>query len=809
MREIFSLVGRIYTEGLDTLQKGLNNADKQLTKVGKSFDKFGRNVTKLGVSITKLTVPITAMGVAAFKGVEAASDLAETVSKVGQIFGDSASEIEAWAGTTASTLGQSKQQALDAASTFAIFGKSAGLTGQSLVNFSENFTTLASDLASFNNTTPEDAITAIGAALRGESEPIRRYGVLLNDASLKQKALEMGIITSTKNALTPQAKVLASSALIMEQTKTVQGDFARTSEGLANTQRILKAEVADLTAEFGKAFLPVALQVAGIIKDKILPTIQKAVDWWNGLSDGVKNAVIYFGAAAVALGPILIGIGQAISMVKTFTTVFKMLNLVMIQNPIGLIITLIGGLVAAGILLYKNWDFVKAKMEEAWGAISYATQVAVANMKIWMLSAVQAWLDGVDQIVGAIPGINKVVDNANKSVSTMIAKEMEHLATIKMVRMEAKLQADQNSALTKTIEAAKQATTEYKDVSLENIDVQKEDVKVKKEQKQTALDAYMARVAYENEWSDKLRTEVSNRSEMLEWEYQQAIVKAEELGADRQDVETYYQIQRLRLAAEEAKKKDDFAKAGNQMQKVYNSEGVQMGLQAIDQIFSLAEQSTDNKLALIDQETAKNKAAIESSVMSEAAKKDKIAALEANADKKKRELLRKQAQRDKAAAIFGAVVNTFQAVSKALTLGFPLGLIMAGIFGALGAIQIGMIAAQPLPQLAEGGLVKQTPGGVQAIVGEGNQDELILPMRTGVRDIVRGVIDGIVGAVLPPATSPALALGGGGSAAPASAVGGGVHYHIGTLIADESGLKMLERKMRPIRTAEDQRRGIS
>ena len=75
--------------------------------------------------------------------------------------------------------------------------------------------------------------------MRGEAEPLRQYGVLLDDASLRQAALELGIISTTKNALTPQQKVLAAQALIYQQTGTAQGDFARTSDGLANKTRIL------------------------------------------------------------------------------------------------------------------------------------------------------------------------------------------------------------------------------------------------------------------------------------------------------------------------------------------------------------------------------------------------------------------------------------------------------------------------------------------------------------------------------------------------------------------------------------------
>jgi hypothetical protein len=254
---------------IDNLTKNLNKGEKDVQTFGDKIQKFAK------VAAAAFAV---AGGVAIKFGVDAvksASDLSETIAKTGEIFGDSAKEVEAFAATAAKRLGQTKQQALDAASTFAIFGRSAGLAGKDLVTFSTDFTELASDLASFNNTSPEDAINAIGSALRGEAEPLRRYGVLLDDASLRQAALELGIISTTKNALTPQQKVLAAQALIYKQTALAQGDFERTSEGLANQQRILAAQIENVKTTIGMALLPVVLQMTTFFATNVLPIIEQ------------------------------------------------------------------------------------------------------------------------------------------------------------------------------------------------------------------------------------------------------------------------------------------------------------------------------------------------------------------------------------------------------------------------------------------------------------------------------------------------------------------------------------------------------
>jgi hypothetical protein len=282
---------------------------------------------KTGFALKKAFLPAVAVlgGLAAAAGpaVSAASDLNETMSKTSVIFGDADEALFSFAETAATSLGQTKQQALDAAATFGTFGKAAGLTGQDLAGFSTDFTKLASDLSSFNNSTPQEAIDALGAALRGESEPLRRFGVLLSADAIAAEALRMGLVTTTVNSeedlevatakvniafekhnqtlekygegslqaqqsalglsqaesrlnaevegtndkLTAQQKTLATQSLIMNATKDAQGDFGRTSDGLANSQRILTAQMKDLQTNMGKILLPIVETAVSFFRD--------------------------------------------------------------------------------------------------------------------------------------------------------------------------------------------------------------------------------------------------------------------------------------------------------------------------------------------------------------------------------------------------------------------------------------------------------------------------------------------------------------------------------------------------------------
>ena len=191
--------------------KGL---DQAAGKGSSALSKFG-NVAKKTAAVFAVGLAVAAGATA--KAVKAASDLNETMSKTSVVFGKSTDKVVEWSNLAADALGQSQQAALDGASTFALYGKQAKFSGDKLADFSISMSELASDMASFSNTSPEEAIAAIGSAFRGESDPIEKYGVLINEARLKDVAFRKGLIKTKSAALDPQTRVLAVQAALFEQ----------------------------------------------------------------------------------------------------------------------------------------------------------------------------------------------------------------------------------------------------------------------------------------------------------------------------------------------------------------------------------------------------------------------------------------------------------------------------------------------------------------------------------------------------------------------------------------------------------------
>jgi len=276
-----------------------------------------------------------AFGAGLKKSIDAASDLNETVSKTRVVFGGASGEIEKFAATAATSMGMSKKAYLDAASGLKGLLTNLGLADDQSTKYAQSLTGLGADLASFFNTDPADAIDAISSALRGEVEPIRKYNVNINDAAVKTKAFEMGLY-SGKGAIDANAKAQATLALITDQTASAQGDFARTADGVANSQRIAKAEAENAAASLGQNFLPIyqrVVEVVGFLAEK-----------FGELPGPVQVGVVALAGMVALAGPLgsLVEVGKSVAeaISKIGTTSLTTLGAV-------------GLLIGAGLLLYS------------------------------------------------------------------------------------------------------------------------------------------------------------------------------------------------------------------------------------------------------------------------------------------------------------------------------------------------------------------------------------------------------------------------------------------------------------------------
>ncbi len=331
--------------GLAQAQSAIKGVDDNVKTASSGMSNFVGKLKQVG----------GAMGVA-FAGQQvlqfgkdilmAASDMNESLGKMNVVFGQNAAEVEKWADTSATAMGLSKQSAVEAAGTYGNLFQAFGMGQPEATKMSTSLVQLASDMASFNNTSVDDAILALRSGLSGETEPLKKFGVALSDVRLKTEAVSMGLIKNTSEALTPAAKAQASYSLIMKDTKLAQGDFARTADGTANTMRILSAQMQNAKAALGAGLLPVFQAVLLVLK----PLIAGLAAFGRFLadhSDDVKVFTMAVTAFAAAFGIYTLAVNAA----KIATAAF---NLVMDMNPI-VAVGIAIGVVAVGLYeLYKR-----------------------------------------------------------------------------------------------------------------------------------------------------------------------------------------------------------------------------------------------------------------------------------------------------------------------------------------------------------------------------------------------------------------------------------------------------------------------
>ena len=327
------------------LTKALNTASGKLQSFGSKVNGIGKSLT------TRLTLPL---GIAGGAAIKMASDFEESLNKVNVAFGQASGEVREFAKTTLQQFGIAQGTALDMAALFGDMSTSMGLSVDAAADLSTSLVGLAGDLASFKNMNIEEVTTALAGVFTGETESLKRLGIVMTQVNLEQFAFEQGIKKTIKE-MTQAEKVQLRYQFVMSKTTNAQGDFARTSEGAANQMRIFQESMKELGASFGAVILPAFTKLVQKANSVLLK--------FKDLDEGTKKTIMILGGIAAAIGPVLIVLGSmssgiglvasgfatALPVIMKVTGAIKSLTISMLANPVGAIaaavVTLVAGFV--------------------------------------------------------------------------------------------------------------------------------------------------------------------------------------------------------------------------------------------------------------------------------------------------------------------------------------------------------------------------------------------------------------------------------------------------------------------------------
>lgn len=363
--------------------------------------------------------------------VSSASDLEQSIGAVDAVFKGNAKQMHTWAKGAATSVGLTRNEFNELGTLIGTQLKNGGTAMEDLAPKTNNLIKLGADLSSMFGGSTRDAVSALSSALKGERDPIERYGVSLTQAKIDAEAASLGF-EKVGGSLSTEANQAATLSLIMKQTADAHGNFARESDTLAHKQQVLQAKLENIKTTVGTALLPVVSKVADIILSKAVPSIEKwaatagqqlgpvitqvgtfiatvlvpaltqiipilgsvlvavspilqvlshvLLPVLNQIATALADQPILFAAIAGPIAAIATGFaayskfvkGAAIA-TKAYSAAQGILNAVMSANPIMIVVVAIAALVAAFIYAWNNCETFRNTLIGAWNAIKTAT----------------------------------------------------------------------------------------------------------------------------------------------------------------------------------------------------------------------------------------------------------------------------------------------------------------------------------------------------------------------------------------------------------------------------------------------------
>lgn len=204
---------------------------------------------------------------------EMASDVDELENITNQVFGNMADDLDKWATELDKRVGRSVYSLKNYAGMYGAMFKGMGFDVSFFDDMSKKMAVLTADFSSFFNVADEEAFTALKGALTGETEALKRFGIVLNDATMAEYAHLKGIKTKWSE-LDNATKMQLRYNKLMEMTNFIHGDAERTIDGYANQLKKAQGLIHNIGSELGK---------------RLIPSAEGTLHAFNGIAEAIDN----------------------------------------------------------------------------------------------------------------------------------------------------------------------------------------------------------------------------------------------------------------------------------------------------------------------------------------------------------------------------------------------------------------------------------------------------------------------------------------------------------------------------------------
>lgn len=337
---------------------------------GEISGSLSNRLKSVGASLAKSGALITAISVPLIAGINKALDAyqvqLESETKLTEIYKTRMGASE-----------DAAQATMDYASALqqiGVVGDEVTLSGaQQLATFAQYPGTVDALLPAMNNllvqqhglnATTADAVNIanlMGKAMNGNTGALKRAGITFTDA--QAEVMKYG---------TEEERAAMLSEVITQNVGNMNEEMAKTPLGKIQQ---MKNSMNDLKEEIGAALAPAVSALAQMISAKVVPALQKMIEWMQQ-HPTIGKVVIAITALLAVLAPLLIIAGSIASAIGALIPLFTALS-----GPVGTVIVIVTALTAAGVLLWKNWDTIKKKATEIWGKIKTSVTEKVQAIK--------------------------------------------------------------------------------------------------------------------------------------------------------------------------------------------------------------------------------------------------------------------------------------------------------------------------------------------------------------------------------------------------------------------------------------------
>ncbi|MBO5968197.1 MAG: hypothetical protein J6S14_06835 [Clostridia bacterium] len=337
--------------------------------------------------------------------IEAASDLQEVQNVVDTTFGDGAVQIESWAKSAGKQFGLTETQAKKFTSTLGAMMKSAGMSGNEIITMSTDLAGLAADMASFYNLDFETAFQKIRSGISGETEPLKQLGINMSVANLEAYALTQGI-TKAFDSMTQGEQTMLRYQYLMQATADAQGDFAKTADGYANSQRRIATAIETIKTDAGNFLLEVINPITSGIAEMLEKLTQKpdrtVIDDFNEIdidTAGKLDEITKTATEARDLVAILEQIKTSTAAENLQKIVNGLTNVKLDQRDSGIVLGFLGS-------LNENINALAAVRGESAEEAQKWLQGIADKANALDPNKVDGWGDLITEITNGIPGLS-------------------------------------------------------------------------------------------------------------------------------------------------------------------------------------------------------------------------------------------------------------------------------------------------------------------------------------------------------------------------------------------------------------------